>query len=230
MKYVRNLIPFIFITCLLLLAVDNICFADTVVVTDEQWQELANDKAFSYAGEKETVEQINQQEPNIFTSGLMSLISFFSSSFGRVLIWTVFFVFIAWILFKVFSNQGLFAPRSQKLSDDEPMPTPNHEDDLLLADWEKRMQHAMKAGDMAMAIKYSYLHLLKLLQQKDLISFRSDKTNYEYYHELRDATYRKPFKQLTNQYEYIWYGKYPVSEQQYSEYMSTFNTLKAKLA
>jgi hypothetical protein len=227
MTYCRNLLPFIVFTCMLLLAGNDICFAENI--TEEQWRQVASDPAFGYADEKEAVTKIKPEEPNAVTTAIMALFSFFNSSLGKVLLWTLFFAFLAWILFKVFSSEGLFAGRGEKLSEDEPVPLPSHDTDLLLVDWERSMQQAMKAGDMAMAIKYSYLHLLKLLQQKDLINFRSDKTNHEYYREIKNLAYRKPFKQLTSQYEYIWYGKYPVSEQQFSAYMSTFDALKTKL-
>lgn len=230
MRYSRNIYILLIISSLVFLIAGNICYAETTAISNEQWQQLTQDKAFGYSTAKEAIQKTNTGNTSAFASALMALFSFFSSSIGRVIIWTLFFSLLAWILFKVFFSERLFARRSEKQSEDQPVPVQDMETELLLTDWEQRMQKAAKEGDTAMAVKYSYLHLLKLLQQKELIRFRNDKTNHDYHQELIDISYRSPFKQLTRQYEFIWYGKYPLTEQQYHEYMSIFNELKNKLA
>ncbi len=86
----------------------------------------------------------------------------------------------------------------------------------------------MQANEARLAIRYSYMLLLQLLQQKGQIQYRPDKTNYEYYHELNE-TYKKDFRILTRQYEYAWYGNFEVAEDSYRRYMDTFNHLKKTL-
>lgn len=217
---------------LLLLALpDAACYAaDTATsITDEQWQQLTKDEAFGYATEKELYPKQTAPKDNVLLTILAVIFSFFSSSLGKVLIWTMFFVVLGWILYKVLFSERLFS-RTSRVVQDDAAPEYETEEDLLTTDWEQRMQQALKENNIPLAIKYSYLRLLQLLQQKEFISYRSDKTNRDYYYELPDNGQRKDFRSLSNTYEYVWYGQYPLSQQQYDEYMQTYQSLKKQVS
>ena len=68
-----------------------------------------------------------------------------------------------------------------------------------------------------------------LLQKKELINYKNDKTNFDYYTELNASEFRQPFKTLSRQYEYAWYGNAVPSDAAYSEYLSLFNNVKKQL-
>jgi hypothetical protein len=61
-------------------------------------------------------------------------------------------------------------------------------------------------GDYRRAIRLYYLSMLKKLTDKALISWSPSKTNWCYVHEIRHSQLRRPFENLTRQFEYIWYG------------------------
>lgn len=231
MKYGHKpLLPILVLAVLIL--VSSICRAEYIhhpsVITGQQWQQLTSDKDFDYQHTKE-VAQKKQSDTNAITQAFLFLYSFFTSSLGRFIVWLLFFILLGRILFKVFFNDRLFASNSKKLKTDEMGMQDNMEENLLTVDWEQLMQQAAKEDNWILAIKYSYIRLLQLMQQKELIDFRGDKTNRDYYNELTDSSYKKPFRQLSSFYEYAWYGRYPLSQQQYEDYMQKFQSLKNRL-
>ena len=71
-----------------------------------------------------------------------------------------------------------------------------------------------------------FLKLLKELTDKNLISWKIDKTNSDYSIELSNSKYSKQFKELAFLYEYIWYGDFPVDDTNFKSTISKFNELK----
>lgn len=198
-------------------------------VTPEQWQQLTSDKAFDYRNLKEAAQRPQNSNPGIFAKFFQGLFGFFGSGLGNLLLWILVLAIVGFILYSVFISKDsfLFGKERKKMRDDD-AGTPN-EDDIASTDWEELSQQAIKSGDMRLAVRYSYMWLLRLLQQENLINYRIDKTNYDYYSELNETPYKQPFRQLSRQYEYVWYGQYPISDAAFSGYLEQFNQLKKQL-
>ena len=58
---------------------------------------------------------------------------------------------------------------------------------------------------------------LQLLEARELIAPGKDKTNMDFLRELSRTAFHKPFAALTLHYEYVWYGKAPLSSGQFSQ-------------
>lgn len=198
-------------------------------VTNEQWQQLTNDKAFNYRNLKEMAPPPKISNPGIFSKFISGLFAFFGSGLGNLILWLLVLGVVGYILYKLFISKDsfLFGRERKKMSGEE-AGTANDED-ITSTNWEELSQQAIKAGDMRLAVRYSYMWLLRLLQQENLISYRIDKTNYDYYAELNDSQYKQPFRQLSRQYEYVWYGQYPISDTAFSGYLDQFNKIKNQL-
>ena len=129
------------------------------------------------------------------------------------------------------TNDPEFSYKDKKELVQKPKPEGgNIFDKILKADLTKLLQEAIDDKDALLVIRYSFMQILQLMQQRELISYRNDKTNYEYYSELKDLQLRPSFRFLSRQYEYAWYGHYQLSPATYDEYMQTFNSLKNRLA
>ena len=59
-------------------------------------------------------------------------------------------------------------------------------------------------------------------QTKKFIEINTNKTNYEYVMELRKHKFANEFASLTLQYEYVWYGEYPVDERLFEQIQGSF--------
>ncbi|MBO9153088.1 DUF4129 domain-containing protein [Chitinophaga sp. GCM10012297] len=75
---------------------------------------------------------------------------------------------------------------------------------------------AAAEGRLRDAVRFRYLHTLQLLEARQLIAPGKDKTNMDFLRELSRTAFHKPFAALTLHYEYIWYGKLPLSNGQFS--------------
>ncbi len=129
----------------------------------------------------------------------------------------------------VVQNGGfLFAKGKKAIGDNSDQGIEN--EDIEATNWEKLLQQAMAANDTRMAVRYRYMWLLQLLQQSNLIQYRNDKTNYDYFTELQETEYRQSFKQLSRLYEYAWYGNFALTSGAYNDYLAHFDHLKNQLA
>ena len=78
---------------------------------------------------------------------------------------------------------------------------------------------AEATGNLRLAVRLGYLQLLKRLTDQDLIAWQPDKTNQAYLHELatRRPAAQPAFTELTRQFEYIWYGEWPLGSLLYQQ-------------
>jgi len=228
MQHIPNLKLF------LLLLLSFSCFAfhearAAHAITDQQWQQLTNDKAFSYKNEKEmTQERTMNVSQNFFSKLIGWLFFFFTSTAGRTILWVLVALFIGYLVYKGFlaDRQALFK-REKKVAEEQGAEEVIEEIDNH--NWEIQFRNAVKEGNYKLAIRSGYLLILQLLNEHQLIQYRADKTNYDYAYELRDTRYKLPFKQLTRQYEFAWYGDYSVAEESFREYMRVYEGLKSDI-
>lgn len=199
--------------------------------TDAQWRSVTSDKDFSYKDQQEYEEEKETppSKPSPFLLFIARVLQFFASTAGHIVLWGLLALIVGYILYRVLSGEGkrLFAKRSESMA--EAPGAIVSEEDLLSGNWEHHLQKAIAGGDTRGAIRYSYLLLLQLLQHRDLIQYRQDKTNTEYYRELANTDFRQPFRDLSRQYEFTWYGNFLPSEAVFSTYMQTFNNIKSKI-
>jgi hypothetical protein len=198
-------------------------------ITSQQWEQFANDKDFSYKNDKEMAQERTMNASQNFFSKLIAwVILFFTSTAGRTVVWALIVLFMLYLVYKGFLNdkQALFK-KKKKVQGEES--TEGTVEDIDNIDWEQQLRNAISEGNHKLAIRSGYLLILQLLNEHQLIQYRADKTNYDYAYELRDTRYKLPFKQLTRQYEFAWYGDYSVAEESFREYMRVYEGLKSEI-
>lgn len=210
-------------------APDRPTIYNTASPTDAQWARAISDKAYSYRDKHEFVRKRSDNDVPAWIGFMMGILSFFSSPFGKVVLWSALIIIVGSILFRIIRGQAgsLFAPRDRK--PDAAEVGKLNEDILLESDWEKQMSEAMQTGDNRAVIRYGYLRLLQLLQDRGYIAYRQDKTNVDYYQELADKPQRQAFRAITRQYEWAWYGNILPSRTAMESYLQTFQQLKQSL-
>ena len=192
-----------------------------------------SDKRFAYAKNLDTLLKIKQQEdldeynkrlkekPNNFIAAL------FASGLPQILFWTIAIGFVVFILYKLFLSNGVFkrSPKAAVTKNTEVQP-----DELIatVADYDKLVHQSVKLGDYRMAVRYQFLKTLAQLSDKEYIYRSVDKTNYEYVREIR-ADKKNEFAALVLNYEYIWYGNFPVNSDTYTGIEKKFSTFYKKI-
>ncbi len=102
------------------------------------------------------------------------------------------------------------------------------EDQIRFMDVETPLEQALRNGDYRTAYRLRYLSVIKVLVSKNLILYRKEKTNYEYLLQLSGKDVYEPFRQLTFNFDGIWYGDLAIDKDTYKaldQYFVTFNTL-----
>lgn len=95
--------------------------------------------------------------------------------------------------------------------------------------FETMLHEALEQKNYNLAIRYWYLSILRTLNQKKLITYRPGKTNFEYLSEITDPDIASRFRTVTRNYEYAWYGQFPMTESSYREIADECKTLTDKL-
>jgi hypothetical protein len=111
------------------------------------------------------------------------------------------------------SNVGLFRKRDKKITDSatEEMP-----EDIFAINYQKEIDKAAAQGNYRLAIRLMYLRLLKNLSEKNIISYKQDRTNLDYLMQLHPTAFYKDFFRITRHYEFSWYGEFTVSSEAYT--------------
>ena len=225
--------PFLFLYLLLLNSISSFAGEDHKI-SPADWHNLAGDKALNYKNDIEALQKPPvPQDPGAFQKFIAKIIQFFSGNAGTVIVWTLVIGIIAYIVYQVFLSKDsfLFSKNAKKLKKEEP--AIEETEDISKTNWDALLRNAVDKQDLRLAVRYSYMWTLQLLQKKELISYRIDKTNFEYYRELsgakQHAELSKVFRQLSRQYEYTWYGHFDISGARYNEYIDLFNHLKKQL-
>ena len=91
-----------------------------------------------------------------------------------------------------------------------PLPYDTLDENIHAVDFQTRLAEAEAAGNYRLALRLGYRQLLKQLSDRHLIRWQPDKTNHAYLSELPAETLRAPFRDLTRQFEYVWYGELPL--------------------
>jgi len=218
----------ILLFCLLCFLMQPATAHSVRAVSPAQWQQLKDDKAFGYKNDKEIIKQPESYKPGTLQKVLSALFVALSSGFGNLLFWIILISVVVYIAYHLLLSKESFLFSRNKKMMNEGGP-PQEEEDITTINWERLLQQARDNNDTRLAIRYTYMWLLQLLQERQLILYRNDKTNYEYYTELNDTSYKQPFKQLSRQYEYAWYGHYAISAAGYDDFAALFNNLRNQL-
>jgi hypothetical protein len=78
-----------------------------------------------------------------------------------------------------------------------------------------------------LAVRLLYLQTLKRLTDAQLIRYQREKTNRQYVYELAGTPHQRDFDQLTQQFDYVWYGNAPINGEQFRQIQTAFRTFQS---
>lgn len=150
----------------------------------------------------------------------------FSHPVVKIILWVMAVLLFGFIIYKLFLGENFFRrDRSYKNISDT-----HTEDDLSDPTfYERLIAEAVMNKDYRLATRYLYLQTLRKLSGSGLLQFSADKTNYQYVNELRGKPYQNDFAAITLNYEYVWYGKFDISEAVYKRLFSEYRSFHQKI-
>jgi hypothetical protein len=96
--------------------------------------------------------------------------------------------------------------------------------------FDEAIANAVKAGDLRMAVRYTYLQLLKELSEKNIIQYTQQRPDSDYVMQLFGRSYYQQFFRITRNFEYAWYGGFHVSSAAFETIRADVNNLKGSIA
>lgn len=109
-----------------------------------------------------------------------------------------------------------------KSSDKTIIPVTDIENNIYEADFKSLIISAEQEQNYRLAIRYYYLWLLKSLSKAEIIAYDVEKTNNDYYLEIKDAFTKKEFSYTSYLYNYIWYGEFDIDDHQFQKAKDAF--------
>lgn len=83
---------------------------------------------------------------------------------------------------------------------------------------------AARAGDFRTAVRKLYVSLLYELSERNLIELEESATNHEYLSKAsRLSGLASPMRYLTDRFDYVWYGMFPSSEEDFAAYRARYD-------
>jgi hypothetical protein len=102
-------------------------------------------------------------------------------------------------------------------------------DNIFAINYQKEIDKAIRAGNNRLAVRLMFLRLLKLLSDRNVIQYKQDRTNFDYLMQMHNTVWYKPFFRLARNYEYVWYGKFDIDNNQFDNIRSEFTNLERQL-
>jgi hypothetical protein len=201
-------------------------YPDVVVlrsVPDSTVERTKKDKAFAYANDA----AYWVKEKKVYRKGFWDYVfDFFTSSQVRILFYVLLIGLAIFVMYRVIvlNNLLVFKRKGvQGFSDDSGAMRPDR--DTIDAN----IQEAINQKNFQIAVRYLYLKTLYELSDRNLIHFHPEATNNQYLNQMSGHKKNKNFQFLTQVYEYIWYGKFQINEQQFSLVHDSFKNFHTGL-
>lgn len=139
-------------------------------------------------------------------------IPWFEQAWGKTLLWIIIIggFAVAIILFLSDSNIRLFRKKTKIFADEK---QDNETDDIFEINYSERIDKAVREGNYRLAVRLMFLQMLKTMSGKNIIQYKQDRTNLDYLLQLSNTAHYQDFFRLARNYEYTWYGNFPVNDE-----------------
>lgn len=142
----------------------------------------------------------------------------------RYMILTVMILALVFVVVKIALANRLFTRSSRKSGIAE-------EDDLLNKEnLPELIQQAEAQNNFRLAVRYRYMKVLQHMDERKIIQLNAQSTNWDYVTGLGGHPLKKQFLLLTRAYEYVWYGEFEISSEQYSFLRTEFQQFENSLS
>jgi hypothetical protein len=185
------------------------------------------DKDFQYNKYKEPVKSIWER---FWDWVWFKINQIMSTKSGRRSVYTILIILsvaaLAFFLFKVLGmDAGKLFGRKSGAALDYDVTSDNIHD----IDFDGAIREAISAGSFRLAVRLLYLQSLKKLSDKELIQWQIDKTNHDYLQEVLSKPWHNVFKQLTDKFEFIWYGEMNIGKEDFEKLQVQFQQFNYQL-
>ncbi|MFC4143872.1 DUF4129 domain-containing protein [Pedobacter mendelii] len=130
-----------------------------------------------------------------------------------------------YIVIKVVGAENIFSKKSKETI----LPYDILNENIHEIDYETEIQRLIEQGKYRLAVRLLYLRTLKKLSDSEIIQWQPEKTNYNYLTEISRPEIKNEFSVLTHQFDYIWYGDFPIDGQKFEPIKQSFNHFNSQI-
>jgi hypothetical protein len=194
-------------------------------VPDTAVQRLQALKEFEYANDpeywvREKKEPLKERKARTSTGFWEAFYDFFDRSIVKMIFYTVLIILVLFGIYRVVVVNKLYMSYSAKAALDEGGETEVDMDHNTL---EQAISNAIKQGNYRLAVRYLYIRSLRALNDRGWIRYHAQATNYDYLQQLKGQPLQPEFRFLTQVYDYVWYGEFPLNAEQFTGVQHRFN-------
>ena len=132
---------------------------------------------------------------------------------------------VIYLIVKAIGTENIFSKKSKETI----LPYDVITENIHQIDYETELQRLISEKKYRLAVRLLYLQALKKLSDAEIINWQPDKTNYNYLMEITQAELKQDFSKLTHQFDYIWYGDFPVDEHKFEPINRSFNQFNRQI-
>ena len=103
------------------------------------------------------------------------------------------------------------------------------EENIHEMNFDQLIDQALQDKNYTRAVRLSYLKVLKILSDRQLIDWRINKTNHDYLYEVGKTNFEPEFRRLTFIFEYVCYGNFPIQQSEFQNISETFKSFERKV-
>lgn len=104
------------------------------------------------------------------------------------------------------------------------------EENIHQMNFDVLVEEAIAKGQYRLAVRHLYLKSLRELSAQHLISWKAEKTNYDYIRELHSFAFVQLFKEITLLFDYAWYGDVPITANNFEQIKRSFEKFNQQLS
>lgn len=172
------------------------------------WNKASN--GIDYSGEPEKPAK-EKAEPWDFNFQFPELFGYILQFLGILTVAALIFL-IVWLIVRNSSKNRAVQNANTQISASN---LQQLEENLLESDLDRALREALEQKDYRLAIRIYYLAIIKELNAKRIINWKRDKTNGQYVFELLGTDHHAAFRDLTLDFERVWYGEISITETDY---------------
>ena len=176
-------------------------------VDRKKWEELT--KGVDYSEKEIKKEEKEDEEPDDSSlEGILAIGQIIMYLVGALLIGALIFIIV-----KLVTEGNINFKRNRKIKPGSvTYDLDKIEENLPDVELKTPIQQAIADGNFPLAVRLYYLAIIQELSAKEIISWKREKTNFEYIREMRGHNLSTDFRNVTQIFERVWYGDKEIDE------------------
>jgi len=152
-----------------------------------------------------------------------------SGTTARFVIWCILIggMIFFFVFYLVNNDIALLVPAKRKIveiKNRDALP-----DNIFEINFDKALAGSLATQNYRLSIRLLFLRLLKTMNERKVIEYSIDKTNFDYLFQFSGTDYFNRFSTLIKSYEYTWYGEFVISKQQYTLIEKSFSQFQQQI-